>query len=143
MDPRDLLVIARQVAAANTPAASRTAITRAYYAVFNVAWDLLVTLGFPIPRGHGGHEAVRDRLRFCAVDRVAHAGRLLGRLHTVRVKADYWMRDPEPEHPATVAQWLTRAEAMLQALDAVTTDTAARERMTRAILAWEATRSSR
>ena len=137
MDPRDFLRLAHQLAGGNSPAHRRTAIGRAYCAAYNVAFDLLLSLGFRIERGHGAHEAVRDYVGNSGVDRIIHVSTQLRRLQSVRVKADYWMRDPQPEQAEVVARWLNEAGEMIRVLDAAAADPATRERMTRAIQAWE------
>ena len=71
MDPRDFLDQARLLAATNTAAGRRSAISRAYYATYHVALELLQALGFRrIERGHAGHEAVRLRLIHSRLDPV-------------------------------------------------------------------------
>ena len=52
------------------------------------------------------------------------------------VRADYRLRAPYPEDPATAAVWLEEAEELIRTLDAVAADPAARARMTAAIQAW-------
>jgi uncharacterized protein (UPF0332 family) len=137
VDPRDFLHLARAVAATGTAAGHRTATSRAYYAAYHVAFDFLLALGFRVPRGHFGHDAVQRRLVNASLDPVIHAGTLLRRLQNVRVRADYWLRDKYPEDPATAAFWLERAAEIVRALDAAAADPAARARMTAAIQAWE------
>ena len=136
MDPRDFLTAARVLAATDGPAFRRTAISRAYYAVYHVAFDLLRVLGFAIPREHRGHEDVRAHLAQSRIDRVVQVGAQLDALQALRVKADYRLRDPQPEDSAVAAIWLVRAERMIAVLDAVAADDAARARMTSAIRAW-------
>ena len=120
MDPRDFLHQARTLAATNTAAGRRSATSRAYYATHHVALELLQALGFRrIERGHAGHEAVRLRLVHSRLDPVIRTGRMLARLQDIRVKADYWLRDPHPENPATATHWLDQAEMMIHTLDAV------------------------
>ena len=141
MDPRNFLHQARTLAATNTAAGRRSATSRAYYATYHVALELLQALGFRrIERGHAGHQAVRVRLAHSRLDPVIHVSALLRQFHDIRVKADYWLRDPHPEHPATATHWLDQAETMVRTLDAVAADPRARARMTAAIAAWEQSR---
>jgi uncharacterized protein (UPF0332 family) len=135
MDPRDFLGLARELATAESPAHHRTAITRAYYAVYNVACDLFLALGFDVERGHAGHEVIREWLRHSGVDRLIHVSAQLRRLHNIRIKADYWMQDPHPERRTTAERWLAYAERMVSDLDAALAEPATRERMTRALRA--------
>lgn len=50
MKPQDFLNLSNQMAAGATEAEWRTAISRAYYATFHAARDLLRELGFTVPR---------------------------------------------------------------------------------------------
>ena len=137
MNPRDFLRTAQRLAGSTAPADRRTAISRAYYAVYNVAYDLLLSLGFNVGHEHTAHEAVWRRLRESRATGVVSAGSRLRRLHQLRVRADYWMRDPHPERPATATLAVTVAESMIRDLDTAAADPATRERMIRAIQAWE------
>jgi hypothetical protein len=137
MDPRRFMLLARTMAAEGEPEHARTAISRAYYAVYNVAIDMLRALQIEVASGQEGHEAVRERLRATTVDRVMHVGAELRKLRSLRVKADYWMRDPQPESSALANEWLLRAEQMIADLDTAVADLPTRERMTRALQAWQ------
>lgn len=137
MDARDFLGYARELAGAYGPARRRTAISRAYYGAYHVAVELLLAVGVVIERGHGGHEAVRLRLRQSGLDPVIQAGAALQRLHDLRVKADYWLRDPHPEAPATVRQALAFGTLVVENLDRIAADPTLRARMTAALRAWE------
>jgi uncharacterized protein (UPF0332 family) len=138
VDPRDFLAQARTLARSATPAGHRTAICRAYYAAYHVAFELLLDLGFRrITRGHTGHEAVRQHLTNSGLDPVVHAGAMLRRLQDARVRADYWLRDPYPEDAMTAAFWVEQADAVIRTLDRVAAEPAARARMTAAIQTWQ------
>jgi hypothetical protein len=52
---RDFLAIARQLASGSTEAEWRSAISRAYYATFHVARELLEDLSFAVPRADRAH----------------------------------------------------------------------------------------
>ncbi len=143
MDPRQFLEVARELAVDDSAAHNRTALSRGYYAVYNVACDMFSALGFDIERGYAGHEAIQSRLRQSGVDPLIHVGAQLYRLQAVRVRADYWMHDPFPERRATVARWLARAEQMIGALDTVMAQPAVRERVRRAVQTWEQSRTGR
>ena len=51
MDARNFLTTADQLAQGATEADWRSAVSRAYYAVFHVARRLFTTCGFTVPRG--------------------------------------------------------------------------------------------
>ena len=72
---------------------------------------------------------------------VISVGAGLRRLQHLRTQADYWLRDPHPENPRTVSLGIREAARMIGTLDAAAADPARRERMTRAIQAWEQRRA--
>ena len=137
MDPRDFLRHAEAVAASPDAAAQRSALSRAYYAVYNVAVDLLYSLRLRLPSGHAGHEVVRDYLLHSRLSSMQRTAAALANLQSLRVKADYMLRDPHPEQPPVVQEALARARRTIDDLDAAGADPAARARMTTAIQAWE------
>ena len=55
---------------------------------------MLQAMGFSMTRGHSAHAEVQERLLNSGVQASARAGRELRRFQSVRVTADYWMRDP-------------------------------------------------
>ncbi len=104
MDPRRFLAQAQRLAAGGEPEDRRSALSRAYYAVYHAAVELLHAAGAEPDTGHSGHALVRRALRGPRVDRLTAVSRQLERLHNLRVKADYWLHDPQPENAAVVAQ---------------------------------------
>jgi hypothetical protein len=50
MNFRDFLTLAESLAEESNEAAWRSAVRRAYYAAFHVAWDFLATLRFTVPK---------------------------------------------------------------------------------------------
>ena len=58
MDPREFSKIASALLAMKVPAANRSAISRAYYAAFNVGVEKLRDLGFNVRRGAAAHGEV-------------------------------------------------------------------------------------
>lgn len=55
MNPRDFHRLAARLMTDFSPAAARTAISRAYYASYNVAVETLTEMGFRVSRGPAGH----------------------------------------------------------------------------------------
>jgi len=74
MNGRDFLSLAVQLSADSTEASWRTAVSRAYYAVFHVARDLLAGLGFTVPYGDRAHTYLWLRLENCGDPNVESAG---------------------------------------------------------------------
>ncbi len=62
MDGRDFLPLANALAAGPTEAEWRTAISRAYYAAFHVARQLVMDLGFVVPYADRAHAYLWYRL---------------------------------------------------------------------------------
>jgi uncharacterized protein (UPF0332 family) len=133
MDGREFLSLADELAAGGTAAHRRSALSRAYYAAYHTAYELLSALGIALPRDHRGHERVRQCLQYSDDASLNQAGAVLRRLQTVRVKADYHLRDPHPEHPRTVELYLSQARRCIALLDATPADPAARAALAAAI----------
>jgi len=62
MNPREFQQLASKLANGNSPAEFRTAISRAYYAAYNVGVEVLEQMGFRISEGPAGHGEVRHHL---------------------------------------------------------------------------------
>jgi uncharacterized protein (UPF0332 family) len=118
MNDRDFLPVARTLAAAGGEAELRSAVSRAYYAAFHAARDLLGRLGFAVPRADRAHEYLYRRLNNCALGPVVAAGRVLHSLRSRRNQADYDVGQPFPPHLAAGA--VADAADILHAFDALT-----------------------
>src|SRR6267154_1443857 len=89
MTGRDFLPLARQLLGLGGEAARRSAVSRAYYAAFHVARDLLAGLGFVVPRADRAHEYLYRRLNNCGLPTVRVAAGKLHDLRSRRNQADY------------------------------------------------------
>src|SRR5437870_13362662 len=89
MNGRDFLSVAKDLLTSPTEAAWRTSVSRAYYAAFYVARQLLEDLGFAVPRGERAHAYLWLRLSNCGEPRVQDAGRRLNTVRGQRNRADY------------------------------------------------------
>jgi uncharacterized protein (UPF0332 family) len=81
----------------------RSAVSRAYYAAFHEARQLLRGLGFAVPRGDQAHAYLWLRLSNCGEPQLQLAGNELNRLRRERNRADY-----------DVDQTVAHADALLQ-----------------------------
>jgi uncharacterized protein (UPF0332 family) len=61
ISPRDFLTVAKYLAARGTEGEWRTAVSRAYYAVFHTARNLMEDLGFVVPRADPAHSYLWKR----------------------------------------------------------------------------------
>jgi uncharacterized protein (UPF0332 family) len=89
MTGHDFLSLAQLLAAGWTEAAWRSAGSRAYYAAFHIARDLLRGLGFAVPATDVAHKYLAFRLQNCGQADLQQAGRDLDKLRDFRNRADY------------------------------------------------------
>ena len=94
MTGRDFLAVAKQLAAGGTEAEWRSAISRAYYAAFHVARELLEDLRFTVPHADRAHAYLSRRLANCGQARIQQGGAGLNTLRGVRNQADYDLHRP-------------------------------------------------
>jgi uncharacterized protein (UPF0332 family) len=116
MNWRDFLLVASRLAAENTEADWRTAVSRAYYAAFHVARQLLADLRFSVPRADRAHQYLVFRLSNSGEAAVEQAGRDLDTLRRLRNRADYDETPALMQPQADAAVQLSRC--IIQALDA-------------------------
>jgi uncharacterized protein (UPF0332 family) len=89
MTGHDFLHLAQVLASGATEAEWRSAVSRAYYAGFHVARDLLWDMGFKVPRADAAHKYLAFRLQNCGHGPLEQVGRDLDALRTDRNHADY------------------------------------------------------
>src|SRR6516225_8151850 len=97
MNPRQYLELAAELAEGTRPADWRSAISRAYYAVFNVADEFLRRMGFQPPK-KDYHVILQRRLLVSKDNEIAGLGSDLGDFHVRRIRADYQMDDKGSEN---------------------------------------------
>jgi uncharacterized protein (UPF0332 family) len=134
MNWRDFLVLAARVATDTSEADWRTAVSRAYYAAFHVARQVLGDLNFTVPRADRAHQYLVFRLSNCGDSAVEQAGRDLETLRRLRNRADY---DDVPAVTQPQAAAAVRlAEGIIQLLDAAHLEPT-RTRMRDAMIVYE------
>lgn len=94
MTGSDFLPLAHQLAAASSEPEWRTAISRAYYAAFHIARQLLEELGFRVPWADRAHAYLTMRLNNCGDAQVQRAASELHSLRSLRNQADYDLQRP-------------------------------------------------
>src|SRR5687768_2959177 len=117
MDPRDFITLAARLAAGSSASECRTAISRSYYAVFNVGAAHLRDLGFLVGKGAAAHGEVQKCLSNSRVPDVVLAGSQMNNLHSSRNRADYQLERPEVEKPDNAQAIVVLARDLIQALD--------------------------
>ena len=110
MNPRKFLVQARRLAPLKEEEDWRTAVSRAYYAAFHVACELLTGLRISVPNGEQAHGYVWLRLQNCGDAGTQTAGAQLKDLRGRRNKADYQLK---------LAANSASAQAAIQDADAI------------------------
>lgn len=89
MKPAEFLRIAEDLAAGNTEAQWRSAVSRVYYGAFHEARLLLRSCGVSLSGGNDSHAKVSYCLQRSADPSVPRAATKLGLLRSVRNDADY------------------------------------------------------
>lgn len=142
MDPRDFHRLASGLVNTSSAPEIRTAISRAYYATYNVGVEILEELGFPIPRGPGGHGEVQNRLGNSGDGEIEKVASMLSDLHSRRIQADYRLQNRQIENQKTAEGIVRQAGGMIQVLDSCRNEPR-RTTVFRAIREWERKISAR
>lgn len=114
MTGSDFLSLAHRLAAEASEPEWRTAVSRAYYASFHVARQLLEELGFRVPWADRAHAYLTMRLNNCGEASVQQAGSDLHSLRSLRNQADYDLHRPLRQAVAIAQAHI--AEQIIQAL---------------------------
>ena len=116
MDPRDFLKVSTALRTSQGEADRRTAVSRAYYALFLSARRLLEAEAIALGRLHEDHRLVPDYLRHSQNETLADVGDSIADLRRERNMADYDM-DTTKFNQALCALLVEKARAGLQVLD--------------------------
>lgn len=135
MNALDFLAVAGEWAVGSREAEWRSAASRAYYAAFHVARELLEGCGFVVPTAEPAHSYLWLRLANAGQPDIQAAGNKLRELRRYRNWADYDLRVPFPDFDA-VGQ-VQDADDVIQLLQAVQGSPAIRTRITAAIQVYE------
>lgn len=117
MDPREFLQLATALVGRTGAAELRTAISRAYYATYNVSVELLKTMAIPISAGPAGHGQVATYLHNSGDPEMQKVGSQFADLHSKRIRADYRMNRRDVENPKTAQALIAQANMMMQTVD--------------------------
>jgi uncharacterized protein (UPF0332 family) len=134
MNGRDFLSVAQSLLGGPTEADWRSAVSRAYYAAFHVARQLMEDLGFDVPRADRAHAHLWLRLSNCGDPVVQDAGRRLNDQRRQRNQADYDMHFTLTR--ATAVGQVQIAEQIIQTLDAAAAEPT-RSQITSAMIVYE------
>ena len=135
MKARDFLNVAYELLEGNHESHWRTAVSRAYYAAFHGARDLLMHCGFTVPQEERAHAYLRMRLMNSGHTDVEQAGTCLNDLRSERNYADYDFH--RAFRHADAVDLVQQAADVLQLLEETTVLPAVCQRITEAIRIYE------
>lgn len=135
MNPRDILEVADSLVAGVKEAEWRSAVSRAYYAAFHVARQLLLQCGFAVPRGDQAHGYLWLRVSNAGQADVQIAGNNLNHLRQIRNWADYDLDRPLDQD--TALELVQTAEDIIHILETVAEEPAILARIIAAIKVYE------
>lgn len=135
MNPHDFLELANEWITGMREAEWRSAVSRAYYAAFHVACDLLRKCGFQVPRGDHAHGYVWLRLCGSGHPLIQDAGNNLNHLRRIRNWSDYDLAR-FLDHGTAFSQ-IQVAESIVQVLEAVATNPPVQTQITDAMKIYE------
>jgi hypothetical protein len=117
MDPRDFHALAARLSSSASAADLRTAVSRSYYAVFNVGASHLRDAGFAIGKGAAAHGEVQKCLNNCGDQGVMAVATELNDLHGARNRADNQLDRRDPENRSNVLGIVAQAGDHIRVLD--------------------------
>lgn len=120
MDPRAFNQVAIDLIvrrAPTGPAAYRSAISRANYAAFNVAAELLAVIGHDPGQTEGSHKKVVIYLQQSSDEGPDEAGRWIDQMRAMRNHADYDMQDLDSEKLSNARRTAEMAQQVIEILD--------------------------
>ena len=117
MNPREFQELAKKLVNGDSPAEFRTAVSRAYYSVFNVGAELMKEMGFPIRENASGHGELEHRLSNSKHIDIEKVGSQLGDLRSRRIQADYRLERREVETRKTAQAIVQQPSTMIMVLD--------------------------
>ena len=117
MNPRDFLKVATKLSKSDTTAEYRTAISRAYYAAYNVGVELLEGMGCAISKSAAGHEQLSSNFNNSEDLELSKISTQLNDLRSKRNIADYRLERTEIENQKNSQAIVMQAEKMIEFLD--------------------------
>lgn len=118
MRPREFHNIAERLAAnGKRPAEFRTAISRAYYAAYHVAREVLLPLGADLSGDRDAHVDVRMHLEHSGDRVLIEVSDALRKLHSDRKVADYNLTDATIEKQKEASARVERARMIMEKVE--------------------------
>jgi len=118
MDPQQFQYLASGLAEHGTSEPEfRTAISRSYYAVYNVGINLLKDMGFTIPRNSNPHVFMPQHFKFSGNIELIEAAEKIKDLKTKRQHADYELDRTDVEQQQNAKTHVYSADRVINTLE--------------------------
>jgi len=138
MHPRAFLDLANKLfAQEKTPAGRRSAVSRAYYAAFNVTTQFFIRIGLDMPNDAKGHELAYEYLNNCKDHELEELATDFGYLRDNRNDADYRLSKTQIENEGVVKNWLKVATNIIEKLEGCDASNARRYNVQLALQQWK------
>jgi uncharacterized protein (UPF0332 family) len=118
MTGKDFLTFAKIIYNHEDEAARRSAVSRAYYALFHLVKSIVVSAGIYVSNEPGEHDRLVRYLKQSGIDEAKKAGREVGLLRGKRNEADYNLINAE-FNKITSAFYYNKAEVWYKKLDEI------------------------
>lgn len=118
MDPRHFQYLAERLSEHGAyPAEFRSAISRAYYAVFHFGFNNLKKMGFPIVQNREAHEEVYQHLNNSRDGELVRAASMMNDLRTKRNHADYELDRADVEAQKNAKMIVQQAAKVIETIE--------------------------
>jgi uncharacterized protein (UPF0332 family) len=118
MNPKEFQYLASGLAEHGTsPSEFRTAISRAYYAAFNLGFNLLNELGLTIANNHEAHKQVYYHFNNSGDSDLIEVATKIDDLRTKRNHADYHLDRPDVEKQHNAKMYVYSADRLIKTME--------------------------
>ena len=118
MTGRDFLTFAKTLYASEQEAARRTSVSRAYYALYHIVREHLISSGIPITTKPEEHQRIVRYLKNSGIDNAKYVGEHMNDIREKRNNADYELSDSS-FNKNTCALYCSMAETLVNQLDII------------------------
>jgi len=118
MNPKEFQYLASRLAEHGTfPSEFRTAISRAYYAAFNLGFNLLNELGLTIPNNYEAHKQVYYHFKNSGDSELIEVATKIDNLRTKRNHADYHLDRHDVEEKQNAKAHVCSADRLIKTIE--------------------------
>ena len=117
MHGKDFVYPAEQLLRMPSDAADRTAVNRAYYAIYHCSSEFLSELGLKTSSGPQTHGQLQARVNNCGVTEFQQLYRIIHKLYDNRLLADYDLKNDDFKSQSTTAFLIASAKQAIAIID--------------------------